>query len=177
MANKQVDGLTEKTTPVDADLIPIWDSEEGGAEALKKMSFANLIGYEEGTWTPVPADAESGGNTGSAATALGTYTKIGRIVTITCHLIDIDITGLTGGNSMFIQGLPFTAQSAVGVTYVGSPLAANVTFSDSIVTIIANNTDVMRFTHMTTGSAAGGITVSDFSDDTADLIVTMQYEV
>lgn len=43
MADKQVDGLTAKTTPVDADLIPLWDSEEAGAEALKKITWANLV--------------------------------------------------------------------------------------------------------------------------------------
>jgi len=49
MANKQINELTEKTTIVDADLIPIYDSEEGGSEKTKKITFANAIGYEEGT--------------------------------------------------------------------------------------------------------------------------------
>ena len=80
MANKQINELTEKTTIVDADLIPIYDSEEAGSEKTKKITFANAIGYEEGTWTPVPADADTGGNTGSATVATGEYTKIGRQV-------------------------------------------------------------------------------------------------
>jgi hypothetical protein len=42
MADKQVDALVEKTTVVDADLIPIFDSEEAGAEALKKVTLSNL---------------------------------------------------------------------------------------------------------------------------------------
>ena len=39
-----------------------------------------LDDYEAGSFVPVVADAASGGNTGSAATAAGEYTKVGRVV-------------------------------------------------------------------------------------------------
>jgi hypothetical protein len=39
MANKTVDQLTNKTTPVDADYIPLWDSV---TSILQKLSWANL---------------------------------------------------------------------------------------------------------------------------------------
>jgi hypothetical protein len=45
MANKRIDELTEKTTMVDADLIPIYDSEEAGSEKTKKITRANLKSY------------------------------------------------------------------------------------------------------------------------------------
>jgi len=42
MANKQVNELTEKTDIVGDDLIPVYDSEEGGTEKLKKMSVTDV---------------------------------------------------------------------------------------------------------------------------------------
>ncbi len=39
MANKTVDQLTNKTTPIDADYLPLWDSV---TSILNKLSWANL---------------------------------------------------------------------------------------------------------------------------------------
>jgi hypothetical protein len=41
-----------------------------------------LDDYEEGTWTPVIADAATGGNVGSATTTEGFYTKVGQVVNV-----------------------------------------------------------------------------------------------
>ena len=62
---------------------------------------ANLLDdYEEGTWTP-----SLGGNT-SYHTQTGTYTKIGRSVTIQGHLY---INTIGTGSTTSITGLPFAA--------------------------------------------------------------------
>jgi len=63
--------------------------------------------YEEGTWTVELYDAASAGNV-SPTTATGYYTKIGRQVSITFSLANIDTTGMTAGNQIFFT-LPFTA--------------------------------------------------------------------
>ena len=42
MANKQINELTEKTSMIDADLIPIYDSEEAGSEKTKKITISNV---------------------------------------------------------------------------------------------------------------------------------------
>jgi hypothetical protein len=59
-----------------------------------------LADYEEGTWTP-----SIGGNATYTART-GTYTKIGRLVSIQC---DITINVIGTGSIYTISGLPFTA--------------------------------------------------------------------
>lgn len=49
MANKQVSGLTVKTDIVGADLVPVYDSEEAGAEKLKQSTFNDLTKVK---WNP-----------------------------------------------------------------------------------------------------------------------------
>jgi hypothetical protein len=75
--------------------------------------------YEEGTFTPQIADANTGGN---AATFSGNahYTRVGRVVTITFAADSIDTTGMTAGNTLYFRNFPFTIKSAttpVGAFY------------------------------------------------------------
>jgi hypothetical protein len=75
-----------------------------------------LDDYEEGTWTP-----SLGGNTTYSA-QVGTYTKIGRQVTI--HFF-VGVTTLGTGSASDISGLPFTVfasnRGAGGVAFVDAP--------------------------------------------------------
>jgi len=79
------------------------------------------LDYEEGTWTPVLSDASSGGNTATlnASYDLGRYVKVGNQVTLTGLIGSTAITGMTTGNGMYLQGLPFTVASG-NEGYVGS---------------------------------------------------------
>jgi hypothetical protein len=65
--------------------------------------------YEEGTWTPV---VKLDTTTNSSTTAIGVYTKIGRVVYIQCT-----ITGITksGSGALTVTGLPFTI--GIGSTF------------------------------------------------------------
>jgi hypothetical protein len=72
----------------------------------------SLDSYEEGTFVPVLADATTGGNT-SPTVFTGKYTKIGRLVHVTLGLFNIDTTGMTSGNAMYVRGLPFTPTASV----------------------------------------------------------------
>jgi len=98
-------------------------------------SDANTLDdYEEGTWTPV-VTSQSGSIT--SYTATGSYTKVGRIVTIYSN---IQVTNIgTASGQMFINGSPFSplggAQcggvcretTATGNIY--TPMAYSSTFS------------------------------------------------
>ena len=66
-------------------------------------SNANTLDdYEEGTWTPT-----FGSFDGTYSVQLGTYTKIGRLVTVEVHLAASSI-GTSAGNSMSVGNFPFT---------------------------------------------------------------------
>jgi hypothetical protein len=163
-----------------------WTTSEGAetrggikfpATQIASADINTLDDYKEGTWTPVPADAVSGGNTGSAATALGTYTKIGRLVTASCKLININTSGLTAGNAFYIQGLPFTAQSAVDVNYYGSALTANVTFTDSVVSLVSDGDASVKLFDIISAGNSGVLIVSDVLGSNSNVFFTIQYEV
>jgi hypothetical protein len=96
-----------------------------------------LADYEEGTWTPSVYDALTGGNK-SATNGGGSYTKIGRQVTVRFNVDDINTTGLTAGNSACIGDLPFTASTAsMGAYYTyrvggGAGQSASLTVTPAV---------------------------------------------
>ena len=79
------------------------------ANSSGSMSSELLDDYEEGTWTPVIQGL--GGNAASATVDAAFYTKIGRMVHVTCFMSSINIAAITSGNYIILSGLPFTATS------------------------------------------------------------------
>ena len=71
-------------------------------------SDANTLDdYEEGTWTPTIIGTSSAGTT-TYTRQDGTYTKIGRLVTVSAW---VSASATTGTGSLTIGGLPFSQQS------------------------------------------------------------------
>jgi len=68
------------------------------ATASASSDANTLDDYEEGTWTPT-------GNGISFSSATGTYTKVGRIVTVT---YDVTFPSTANGGQARLQSLPFT---------------------------------------------------------------------
>ena len=100
------------------DVYRFKDAYLSGNIYLGGTTSANALDdYEEGTFTPVIADATSGGNT-SPTTFTGQYTKIGSLVCVGISCFNIDKTGLTAGNNLYIRGLPFPVKA--GVSYQGA---------------------------------------------------------
>lgn len=84
------------------------------------MTSELLDDYEEGTWTP-DLSAEVPGNLSVAySVRLGTYTKVGRLVTASCRIITSSFSHTTAADDAQIQGLPFTARSLTNMRTVGS---------------------------------------------------------
>jgi hypothetical protein len=71
-----------------------------------------LDDYEEGTWSPVVTASTPGATPPTFTSVAGTYTKIGRTVTVLCAFTT-NVLG-TGSVSTLIAGLPFAASSAAG---------------------------------------------------------------
>ena len=90
-------------------------------------SLATLLKFfDYGTWTPVFADASSGGNEATLSNAEGFYVKIGPAVLITARFQVTSIAGMTGGNQAFITGLPYVGSSApVSGSFVNGVLSFN----------------------------------------------------
>ena len=120
--------------------------------------------YETGTWTPVIADAESGGNTGTFTSSQATYVKVGDMVTLHCQVSNMSLGGLTTANMPFIQGLPFTAFNVTSAYYVGHAIMNGV----SGLTSNKEATPV----RLRDGNSAMGLsmlTVDDINSGSADI--------
>jgi len=142
------------------------------------MTSELLNDYEEGTWTPVVADASTGGNTGTCTINSAKYTKIGRLVSVQCDISGITTTGMTAGNTFFIRGLPFTsAQGGNGnfYTYRVGRDASTVSSSAFVV----DSSSAIFFPIYTTNSATTdkSILVSDIVSTTSQIIVSVTYTV
>ena len=117
-----------------------------------------------------------GGNAGSA-TSLGTYTKVGRQVTIHCLLTDINTAGMTGVNQLHIGGLPFARQTDIAVTYYGALLVGNIVFTDSITSSYTTTKNRIVITDLASGGQQSATIVSDLTSGSADIRFSMTYEV
>ncbi len=150
----------------------------GGLTFNGDTAAANALDdYEEGTFTPVLADAASGGNT-SSTVGLGKYTKIGRIVHMEVYFANIVTTGMTSGNSMHLRNLPF-ANNASGVSTfsTGFPRVDNVVFGSGYMAfeLVSGGGTYGTFREVRSGTTDLVMTVSDFNSGSADLFMGMTY--
>ena len=135
-----------------------------------------LDDYEEGTWTPVVADATAGGNTGSATVTSANYTKIGRQVTVTAIIGNIVTTGMTAANALYIRGLPFTSSASNSAQ--GAVTADTLTYPASRTYIVANiglSDSWMSFVSSGNALADTSVLVSGVSSGVSDIFVTLTY--
>jgi hypothetical protein len=172
-------GLTDAKNNLGINTNRFKDLYLSGGVYLGGTGAANLLDdYEEGTWTPVVADASSGGNEATAFVDNGYYTKIGNIVHATCQLINIDTTGLTAGNDVFVTGLPFTAKSIASSAYfVSSVLTTDVSFTNQVLARVPDNTNYVALVENATGADASSKLISSLSSGSARLYFTVTYEV
>jgi hypothetical protein len=153
-------------------------SGSGGIQFNGDTAAANALDdYEEGTWTPVIADATTGGNVSATAATSAIYTKVGRMVTVQCLFANISTVGLTAGNDLHIRGLPFTAASVAGTMLIpGSCTLADTTFTGFVNPIIFDNNTYLRFAETISGASLDYLVVSEFSTGAADIYLNITYQ-
>jgi hypothetical protein len=142
------------------------------------MTSELLNDYEEGTWTPVIADATTGGNVGTVTINSATYTKIGRQVSIQCDLRSITTTGMTGANNLFIRGLPFTSVKGGNGSFYTYRVGRNASTVSSAVTV-EHNVSLLYLSLFTASSANTNLSilVSDITSGTSELALSVTYTV
>lgn len=139
------------------------------------MTSELLNWYEAGTWSPVAADAVTGGNT-SATTGFGYYTRIGRQVTCIFLINNINTTGLTAGNIFYIQGLPFTV-GVLGSQSHGSVAVAQTTFTGQLNLEPPESFKAVRITKSISGNDISYVRCSDLTSGAADIQGAFTYFV
>lgn len=136
---------------------------------------------ELGTWTPVLTAATPGDLTQTFGTQVGTYTKIGRLVIIQCHLAWTAFTHTTASGAITISGLPFPGRttptgywSSAACTF-GGFTKANYT---TLAAYIANNANtVLNFQWSGSAQALVGAAITDIpTGGTVRLRFSLVYE-
>jgi hypothetical protein len=137
----------------------------------------NLDDYEEGTFTPEVADASASGNTASVSTINGWYTKVGRQVTVYVALININTTGMTAGNFLYIRNLPFTALNTTSGNSIGSVEVDNIDFTGYVTAAIGLNQSYLLLKDNIDSSGDAVLTVASVLSSLSDIKVTITYNV
>lgn len=76
------------------------------------MTSELLDDYETGTWVPSFIASGGGMNVATYMVQNGRYAKVGKLVTLTCHLATKNVTAV-GTGTIQISGLPFSASSSM----------------------------------------------------------------
>lgn len=198
MADTKISALPASTTPLaGTEVLPI---VQGGA--TRQVSVDNLTSdrtilangiqfpatqvssadantlddYEEGTWTVNFLDAQTGGNA-SATTATGYYTKVGRSISVSFYVSNIDTTGLTAGNILYFT-LPIASAATGPQRSAGAAIPRAITFPAGVTSVVATvGTSATRGTIEGIGSNfnSAGIVVSNYTSGGADLAVQLTY--
>ncbi len=96
-----------------------------GVAAATSINFGQdaLNYYDEGTWTPVLTFATAGDLSVVYSLQAGTYTRVGRLVTVTFNISTSTFTYTTASGGSRITGIPFTPNATyteVGaITFTG----------------------------------------------------------
>jgi hypothetical protein len=105
------------------------------ATASPSTNANTLDDYEEGTWTP-SVTAQTGTLTTTSST--GSYTKIGKAVTVNFRITITDAG--TGTNGLFISNFPFAAATATTLSAAAredTGVGINITASATSTTTLA----------------------------------------
>ena len=167
---------TGDQTIVDGNLVIATSGKGIDFSATPGTGTSELLNdYEEGTWTPVVADAQTGGNVAASATTSGTYTKIGNVVTVCFQTTSINKTGMTAGNAVWIRGFPFangSSQFANGVVD-----ARDVIFTVYPTVFMPTSSSAILFFEHVSGAGVNTINVLNMSATTSGFYVTLTYIV
>ena len=142
---------------------------------VTSATAANLLDdYEKGTYTAGVFDANSGGNQ-SATTATGYYTKIGRLVNFNVAFNDINTTGLTGSNRIFVS-LPFASINGQ-IDAQTAPFVKNFSFGGYLIFGESSGSQKSRFGFVNINNASNftSVTVSNVTDDDNYCSISLTY--
>lgn len=137
-----------------------------------------LSDYEEGTWTPVWQSASGTLGAITYENRQGTYTKVGRMVTVQGGFYNSAFAAGTGSGDLRISGLPFTNSANVGPGSIGDVRLWTLN-NPCAIQVNAISTVANLFYKITANGDINNIQVSDASNGGATNLVyfTLTYQV
>ena len=143
---------------------------------VTSATSSNLLDdYEEGTFTPVLADATSGGNTASLGVEQGEYIKIGTLVFFAIVAANIDTSGMTGGNTLIVRGLPFAGKTRGSFSQHFVVRADNLNVGSAcfgLVGVMPSAASYLQFVENRDNTSDTNFAVSGISGSTSDIFIT-----
>lgn len=129
-------------------------------------------------WAAELADASSGGNISPSSAAGAFYIKNGEQITLYVSYEDIDTTGMTGGNDLFIRNLPFPARTVTGTAfYLGNVSGSVIDHAGQIAPVILDGQQVMRLQELQSGAGYDYVTVSQITSGVTDMYLQITYPI
>lgn len=125
-------------------------------------------------WTPVVADAATAGNV-ATGTFTGSWQRIGGMVHVSARLVDVVTSGMTGGNTLYIRGLPVAVRGGTLNLATGQVRVDNVTFSGQLVAFANDGNSYVTLYQNASGGASTLLTVAALASGTADLRFSLSY--
>lgn len=120
------------------------------ANGITSSDWITIEGSISGAFTPTIFGSSAAG-AATYTVALGRYSKVGRMVTVSGR---VAWTGHTGTGDMNIGGLPYAAENAPGIAFPAFILAQSITYSNSIAGhITSTDTSIAIRTYSSAGSA------------------------
>jgi hypothetical protein len=134
-------------------------------------STATVPAYETGTWTM--GIAFGGNSTGmTLSQTAGSYTKIGRQVTVTGYL-QLTAKGSSTGDAT-LKGLPYVVNNSFASWGSPSMRTANITYTGMLQGDGGTNTTTISFTQVTEAGAITSSTHNNFANNSS-VILTFTY--
>jgi len=132
-----------------------------------------LDDYEEGTWTP--AITFGGGNTGVAYSyQVGTYTKIGDLVTASCYM-SLSSKGSSTGAAV-LKELPFTSRNLTANLVPAALRLSNISFADFPMGWNQASSKDIHLQETTNAGTTTNLTDANFSNS-SEVMISISYRV
>ena len=173
--------ITDGTVGLGGSTQRFTDLYLSGGVYLGGTGSANYLdSYEAGSFTPTVADAISGGNTSpSYSTRVGFYTKVGRNVNINITVSNISTSGLTSGNTLCIQGLPFLQSNTNGRSCTGSVRADRLNVDSTcfgVVALVGQGSSTIQLYQNRDNTTDTAVEIGDIVSGVADLFISINYD-
>jgi hypothetical protein len=142
--------------------------------SINADQWTALSNTESNTFTPEFADANSGGNQAASVTATGEYARSGDVVTVIIKLNNINTTGMTGVNDIFIRNLPFRVASNSNAV-LGLVEPSNITYTGNLLAYGVAGQTYMKIVDIASSTSPAYLTVAAVNAASSDLKISITY--
>jgi len=178
----------------DGDAGPMGPQGLQGPEGMPGMSIRGMDGEDgepafmllpdygdvTGAWTPVLTFTTPGDLSVTYSTQVGSYTKIGRIVHLTCQIVTSAFTHTTASGNLNITGIPFASSNTTSVNHQGALVWQGITkasYTDIAIRLVANSS-IIDLMASGSGQAASNVAAADMpTGGTVSLTASLTYRI